>query len=632
MKVYMLKRILFSIFSLAVVVMIVMLLVYSLIDRKVIFQTDDIWNKKFLNDRTAYEYSQYEKFGYMTTTNYGAYLKDIYKDVEDYENDARYKEDKNAVKKKFTFLESDGISAFIDKYGYLQMDKFDSFLFNYYTEKKTKRVNEINKRIKEIENTKEPASEDEKRRLGNELAALKAELPVLQKQLDERNYDSDSQYVKDHELIKEVDVFLENESVRGFVEKYTAQGYKISYLEPVKYSNGKDKPGGSGQLYAIKERFVLWRLWDYVKGLITVETTNDVNDPNLTDRYIRFENDPNGWFAVVGSGTQHKYLLYFDDRFPFIHQNFIHLNLGVSHTRYRGEEITNVITTPQGSMKNKNIIAANGEIINTSINVHSVKYSQTAEVGEELKNMFADNYTSYQYNFDGLSRIENSFVCGIISTILAYLLGLPLGILMARQKEKFIDHLGNVYIIFIMAVPSLAYIFMFAVIGTTVFKLPYSFANSTRTIFGTQTKLLGYFLPIISLTLPSIGGLMKWMRRYMIDQMNSDYVKFARSQGLSEGEIYRTHISRNAMIYIVHGIPGAILGSLTGAIITERVYGLPGVGNLLTEAINRHDNAIIVACTVFYTTLSIISLILGDLLLAKYDPRISLSSSKGGGR
>jgi oligopeptide transport system permease protein len=125
---------------------------------------------------------------------------------------------------------------------------------------------------------------------------------------------------------------------------------------------------------------------------------------------------------------------------------------------------------------------------------------------------------------------------------------------------------------------------------------------------------------------------MKWMRRYMIDQMNSDYVKFARAEGLSEKEIFNIHISRNAMIYLVHGIPGNILGCLTGAIITERVYSVPGVGNLLTTAINSHDNGIIVACTVFYTSLSIISLILGDLLLAKYDPRISLSEEGGGGR
>ena len=176
-----------------------------------------------------------------------------------------------------------------------------------------------------------------------------------------------------------------------------------------------------------------------------------------------------------------------------------------------------------------------------------------------------------------------------------------------------------------MAVPALAYLFMFAAVGTSLFHLPYKFATAT-------VPVLAYILPTISLALPQIGSLMKWMRRYMIDQMNSDYVKFARSQGLSEREIFSKHISRNALIPLVHGIPGSILGCLTGAIITERVYAVPGVGNLLTNAINTHDNGIIIACTVFYTTLSILAIILGDLLLAKYDPRISLNKDKGGGR
>ena len=122
---------------------------------------------------------------------------------------------------------------------------------------------------------------------------------------------------------------------------------------------------------------------------------------------------------------------------------------------------------------------------------------------------------------------------------------------------------------------------------------------------------------------------MKWMRRYMIDQQNSDYVKFARSQGLSEGEIFSKHISRNALIFLVHGIPGNILFSLVGAIITERVYGVPGIGNMLTESITAFNNGMIIGVTVFYTALSIISMILGDALLAKYDPRVSLSGQRG---
>ena len=119
---------------------------------------------------------------------------------------------------------------------------------------------------------------------------------------------------------------------------------------------------------------------------------------------------------------------------------------------------------------------------------------------------------------------------------------------------------------------------------------------------------------------------MKWLRRYMIDQMNSDYVKFARSGGLTEGEIFRKHILKNAAIPIVHGIPGSIIFAMTGAIITERVYVVPGTGNLLTEAINKYDNGVIVGLTLFYAVLSVTSIILGDVLMAAVDPRISYTS------
>jgi oligopeptide transport system permease protein len=137
---------------------------------------------------------------------------------------------------------------------------------------------------------------------------------------------------------------------------------------------------------------------------------------------------------------------------------------------------------------------------------------------------------------------------------------------------------------------------------------------------------LMYILPIVSLALPSIANLMKWIRRYMIDQMNSDYVKFARSGGLTEGEIFTRHILKNAAIPIIQGIPAAVLGALTGAIITERVYVVPGIGNLLTEAINKYDNGVIVGGTLFYAILTVTSLILGDVLMAMVDPRISFST------
>ena len=526
MRKYLFKRILFSIFSLLVVVMVVMLLVYTAINRNVIFQQDDVWQKRSNNDQRMYEFAQFQKYGYLKYADYSSFIKQKY----------------------------------IELYG----DEYE----------------------------KQPG------------------------------------FTADRKAIQKSD-YLENESVQEFIKKYEAQGWKIQYLEPVKFKSGKIKTGGNAYLVAVDELPVTNRLWNYIKDLFTVETKNDVEDPTLTDRYIRFEKDPySGAFAVVGSGTQHKYLLYFDGRFPFIHQNFLHLNLGTSYTTYRGDEITTVINRPAGLMNSfpqqfPNKIGTD-EWVDTAINFHTLTYNP-APPTETEQELFPDRYTTYSYHMKGLSMLENSFVIGIVAMIIAYAIGLPMGILMARRKDKLADKMGSAYLIFMMSVPSLAYIFLFAAVGTRVFGLPYKFASA-------KVAILAYVLPTISLSLRQIGSLMKWMRRYMIDQMNADYVKFARAEGMSEKEIFRIHISRNALIYLVHGIPSSIMFCLVGAIITERVYAVPGVGNLLTTAINKHDNGVIVACTVFYTSLAIISLILGDLLLAKYDPRISLSSEGGGGR
>ena len=203
-----------------------------------------------------------------------------------------------------------------------------------------------------------------------------------------------------------------------------------------------------------------------------------------------------------------------------------------------------------------------------------------------------------------------------LALLISLAIGVPLGILMARKKDRLVDKIGTLYIVFIIAVPSLAYIFLFKAIGGS-FGLPTTFDMES------PSRLM-YILPIVSLALPSIANLMKWIRRYMIDQMNSDYVKFARSGGLTEGEIFTRQILKNAAI--IQGIPAAVLGALTGAIITERVYVVPGIGNLLTEAINKYNNGVIVGGTLFYAILTVTSLILGDVLMAMVDPRISFST------
>ena len=219
--------------------------------------------------------------------------------------------------------------------------------------------------------------------------------------------------------------------------------------------------------------------------------------------------------------------------------------------------------------------------------------------------------------------IGTSFRMGIIAMILAYSLGLPFGLLMARRKDKLADKLGMVYIIFIIAVPSLAYIYLFRYFGTLLFNLP-----SVFTTYG-PGDARSWVLPVISLALPSIASLMLWTRRYVVDQMSADYVKFAKAKGLSQGEIFRTHIFKNAIIPIAQGIPASLAGCITGAIITEAIYSVGGMGKMLPNAIKQYNNVMIIALAFLFSTVSVLSVLAGDIVLTKVDPRISLSEKAG---
>ena len=416
--------------------------------------------------------------------------------------------------------------------------------------------------------------------------------------------------------------------VAAFTQKYESQGYTVVRLN---YLQGRKS---QQQLFAYKDINVFVRFWNFVSGIITVDNIHNASGIADEDRGISFTWYDPAYFtydeagnvigkkfspAIIGNGTTHKYLLYFDNKFPFIHQNLISVSLGTSYSVNQGVDVWETMTQTQGSPVNAETTYPTGYTEMSADDLHSATYVEGSLSGEFKQLRFTDDYTNVNTNKGGMSRMGYSFTIGIIATIIAYVLGLPLGILMALKKDKFADKLGTIYIIFIIAVPSLAYIFMFKGIGMLM-GLPVTFDTSGNWLY--------YILPIVSLALPSIGGLMKWMRRYMIDQSNSDYVKFARSGGLSEGQIFRKHIMKNAAIPILNGIPGSVLGALTGAIITESVYVVPGVGNVLTKAINVFDNSVIVGITLFYALLSIISLILGDILMALTDPRISFNKKE----
>lgn len=415
--------------------------------------------------------------------------------------------------------------------------------------------------------------------------------------------------------------------IQAFTQIYEAEGYTIVRLDADKKSNGQTKDGGQATIFATRDRPLIKRVLSYFGGLLEFDNVHKVPETEeIGERKLTFTlHDPlygGEKFspAIIGNGTKHKYLLYFDNNFPYFHQNLLTINLGESYTVNRGVDVFETMNAPQGAIVLTPVSYPTGLEEDSADDLHTATYiAGSLENSEMLAARFTDNYTHTITNKNNMSKLGFSFVIGAIATILSYLIGLPIGLAMSRYKDRLLDQIGTLYIIFIIAVPSLAYIFLFKSIGGAVFKLPTLFNMDSN------SKLM-YILPIISLALPAVANLMKWMRRYMIDQMNSDYVKFARSGGLSESEIFAKHIWKNAAIPIVHGIPGNLLFAMTGAIITERVYSVPGAGNLLTQAINKYDNGVIVGVTLFYAILTVISNISGDLLISAVDPRISFTS------
>ena len=218
------------------------------------------------------------------------------------------------------------------------------------------------------------------------------------------------------------------------------------------------------------------------------------------------------------------------------------------------------------------------------------------------------------------TKFPLSVAFGVASMILSLLLGIPLGAWMARRKNKWPDHLGTVFIVFIEAVPSAVYYLFIQMYGTDIFKISMLFSrDNPRT----------WILPVISLSLGDIAYYGMWLRRYMVDEMNKDYVRLAIAKGVNSKDLMMKHVFRNAFVPLVQYIPSGLLLTMVGSIYVESLYSIPGMGGLLVSAIQAQDNSLVQALVIIYAAISILGMILGDILMTLVDPRISFVKKEG---
>lgn len=383
----------------------------------------------------------------------------------------------------------------------------------------------------------------------------------------------------------------------------------------------------SKKFYATREIPIFERVMSFYGDMIQVDHPNRIKDPknpNL-ERYIRLEKDPAIGWAVVGSGTKHKYLLYVNGQFPFVHQNFLTLDMGVSYPTYAGIPVLEVLTKGQGKALVEDVTFPTGKTKKSSIDIYSRTYKSPSKADKQDIDAFGegDAYTATKTRYQDPSMLVNSSIIGVIGVVISYGLALPLGIAMARYKGRLFDTISTATLSFLMALPSVAFVYIFRFVFGKLFGLPDTFP-----VLGAQDPR-SYIFPAVLLGLLGTPGLAVWVRRYFIDLQTSDFVRFARAKGLSEGEISKHHILRNAMVPFVVSIPGSILGVIVGATFTESVFAFPGMGKMLIDAINSSNSAMVVALSFIFAALGIVSLLLGDLLTTIVDPRIKLEA-KGG--
>ena len=222
-----------------------------------------------------------------------------------------------------------------------------------------------------------------------------------------------------------------------------------------------------------------------------------------------------------------------------------------------------------------------------------------------------------------------SFVVALIATVFEFLIAIPLGITAATHQYKIRDYVVTVLVMIGISLPS--FFFGQMLKNTLALKLGWFPASglvdatSDYNFWGLMGQYISHmFIPILTIVILSIGARMRMTRTNMLEVMNSDYIRTARAKGLTESKVINKHAFRNTLIPLVTSLAGLLPSLFSGAIITEQVFDLPGIGNIALDAMNRGDIPFIMGYNMFLALLSVLGVLLADLMYAVVDPRVKL--------
>ncbi|MBQ8291985.1 MAG: ABC transporter permease [Clostridia bacterium] len=256
-------------------------------------------------------------------------------------------------------------------------------------------------------------------------------------------------------------------------------------------------------------------------------------------------------------------------------------------------------------------------------------------IGNVLQGDFGTSFISSRpvvseiFNAD---RIGTSFFVAAVATVFEFMIAIPLGITAATHQYSIRDYVVTVFVLIGISLPS----FFFGQMLKNIFAyelgwFPVSGMKDAGMSYapGSPEALMDYlrhmFLPILTVVVLSIGGRMRMTRTNMLEVLNADYIRTARAKGLKENKVIYKHAFRNTMIPIVTGLAGLIPSLFSGAMITESVFDLTGIGSYALNAMQQGDIPVIMTYNMFLAALAVLGVLLADLMYAVVDPRVKLA-------
>ena len=259
-------------------------------------------------------------------------------------------------------------------------------------------------------------------------------------------------------------------------------------------------------------------------------------------------------------------------------------------------------------------------------------YGFFAWLGQMLRGEFGD---SWFYTVPVIEKFHStiwiSFWMGLVAMVLELILAIPLGVVAATKQYSKTDYTISVLALAGISLPT----FFFA----SLLKLLFSVKLGWFDLFGLtgrnyeQLNAMGQFLdkahhlvlPIITLVVISVGSLMRYTRTNMLEVLNADYIRTARAKGLDERTVIYHHAFRNTLIPLVTIVGGSLPGLFTGALITETLYSIPGIGYTSYQAMVGGDIPFSMFYLTFLAILTLAGNLISDILYAVVDPRVRIS-------